>query len=67
MMGGGFGGCTLTLLKRDSLSIFKQAVISGYTTPEGSAPDIIQVTISDETKQILNKEIDIDLPDRLKP
>ena len=35
MMGGGFGGCTINLVKKDSLSAFKATVLENYQTPEG--------------------------------
>jgi galactokinase len=50
MMGGGFGGCTITLVKRNKVADFEKAVKAGYKTPEGKIPDIIEVKIEDGAK-----------------
>jgi galactokinase len=50
MMGGGFGGCTITLVKKSNVVDFEKAIIAGYKTPEGKKPDIIEVVIEDGAK-----------------
>lgn len=50
MMGGGFGGCTITLVKKSNVADFEKAIVSGYKTPEGNKPDIIEVVIEDGAK-----------------
>ncbi len=52
MMGGGFGGCTINLLKRDKLDLFKKIILNKYKTPEGKHPDIIEVEITEGTSLI---------------
>ena len=52
MMGGGFGGCTINLIEHDSVEQFKRSVLKNYKTPDGEAPQIIEVVIEDGTRQI---------------
>ena len=35
MMGGGFGGCTITLLRKDALDDFKKAIREGFKMSDG--------------------------------
>ncbi len=52
MMGGGFGGCTINLLERDKLEIFKKNILNRYKTPEGKQPEIIEVEITEGTSLV---------------
>ena len=52
MMGGGFGGCTINLIERDGVEQFKRSILENYKTPDGEAPQIIEVVIEDGTRQI---------------
>jgi len=47
MMGGGFGGCTITLVEKSKVADFEETVKSEYKTPEGREPDIFEVVIGD--------------------
>jgi galactokinase len=47
MMGGGFGGCTINLVKKEAVATFEKAILNGYKTPEGKQPQIIKVVIED--------------------
>jgi galactokinase len=47
MTGGGFGGCTVTLLKRDVLKEFSSRIITGYTEKFGFAPDVFYFETGD--------------------
>ncbi|MFP4557363.1 MAG: galactokinase [Bacteroidales bacterium] len=49
MMGGGFGGCTINLVKNESIKEFEQSIISNYKTPEGEEPEIIECVIGEGT------------------
>lgn len=40
MTGGGFGGCTINLVERDSVERFRGAVVPAYTAETGIVPDI---------------------------
>ena len=40
MTGGGFGGCTVNLVRADALTRFEAQVISGYTAATGRTPQI---------------------------
>ena len=52
MMGGGFGGCTINLVKKNAIEKFKNTILANYKTPEGKKPDIIEAIIEDGTKKI---------------
>ncbi len=54
MMGGGFGGCTINLIKRNSLEDFEKKIIDNYKTPAGNIPEIIKVEIVDGTREIIS-------------
>ena len=49
MMGGGFGGCTINLVKKSAVEKFEKIIRENYKTPEGKSPEIIGVTIDDGT------------------
>lgn len=44
MTGGGFGGCVVAVLERDEAQRVRDAVLAGYETPDGSAPEIYLCT-----------------------
>jgi galactokinase len=46
MMGGGFGGCTLNLVKRDSVDVFKENISKIYTNKTNIKPDFYTVEIT---------------------
>ncbi|REG78246.1 galactokinase [Algoriphagus antarcticus] len=47
MMGGGFGGCTLNLVKIDFLEEFKKQIKSSYQSAFALEPEFIEVALSD--------------------
>jgi galactokinase len=47
MMGGGFGGCTINLVKNSSLDSFKKEIRKGYEKNFKIVPDFIPVKASD--------------------
>lgn len=47
MMGGGFGGCTINLVKASRLDEFKSLIGTTYHTKFGLTPDVFEVTLSD--------------------
>ncbi len=49
MMGGGFGGCTINLLKKEAFGDFEKMIKAHYKTPGGSQPRIIKVNIAEGT------------------
>ncbi len=53
MMGGGFGGCTINLVKKAAVEHFEKTIKENYKTPEGESPDIIRVTIGAGTHSVL--------------
>lgn len=53
MMGGGFGGCTINLVKKTAVEQFEKTIRENYKTPEGKSPEIIMVTIDDGTGPVL--------------
>ncbi len=52
MMGGGFGGCTLNLIRKKSVPNFIETIKANYKTPELHEPQIIEVVIGDGTRII---------------
>ncbi|MDQ1593382.1 MAG: galactokinase [Pyrinomonadaceae bacterium] len=40
MTGGGFGGCTVNLVRRDALDIFRETITREYTDATGRTPNI---------------------------
>jgi len=49
MMGGGFGGCTINLVKKEKVNSFKEAVIQQYYKVNKIEPEIYEVKITDGT------------------
>lgn len=47
MSGGGFGGCTISLVLADKIDVFKQTVIEKYEKEIGYSPTFYDVDISD--------------------
>jgi galactokinase len=47
MTGGGFGGCTITLVKAESVEAFRQIVPQGYERATGRKPEIYICTAAD--------------------
>lgn len=47
MMGGGFGGCTINLLKSNSIEEFKTEIEKAYLNKFGISPEFIPVTPSE--------------------
>ena len=41
MMGGGFGGCTINLVRKDAVDSLSQHITNNYQTPQGEPPLII--------------------------
>ena len=52
MMGGGFGGCTINLVRKGSVSLFEETIKEHYSTPDGNEPQIIEVVIDEGTCMI---------------
>ena len=45
--GGGFGGCTVSIVLNDSIEEFKDKVSSAYTEKTGIVPEIYVVSVGD--------------------
>lgn len=52
VMGGGFGGCTINLVKQDIYDNFVNTAIEKFTDKFGHAPKIYDVVISDGARKI---------------
>lgn len=52
MMGGGFGGCTINLVKKSAIEQFEKTMKENYKTPDGGSPEIIKIRIDDGTRLI---------------
>jgi len=53
MTGGGFGGCTISLVRSGAVDEFQTAVASGYQRATGRKPDIYIVRASDGVREVL--------------
>ncbi|WP_219932526.1 galactokinase [Perlabentimonas gracilis] len=53
MMGGGFGGCTINLVRKDEVSTFKELVSTYFTNKFGYAPDFIEVNIGGGAREVV--------------
>ena len=51
-MGGGFGGCTINLVKDNLYDDFVNTAIEKFTEKFGHAPKIYDVVISDGARKI---------------
>lgn len=52
IMGGGFGGCTINLVKKDLRDKFVKTVVEKFTLKYGHAPKIYDVVISDGASKL---------------
>ncbi len=53
MMGGGFGGCTITLIQPHCVETFKRTVSEGYERATGCKPDIYVCSAADGASQVV--------------
>jgi galactokinase len=53
MTGGGFGGCTISLVRSGAVGEFRSAVAQGYERATGRKPDIYMVRASDGVREAL--------------
>jgi galactokinase len=47
MMGGGFGGCTINLVQKEKVKVFKEMVLAKYFATFKKEPDFYSVKLSD--------------------
>jgi galactokinase len=53
MTGGGFGGCTINLVRADSVAHFKQEVARGYEEATGLHPEIYTCTAAEGAGRVI--------------
>ncbi|MCM3903511.1 MAG: galactokinase [Pyrinomonadaceae bacterium] len=53
MTGGGFGGCTISLVKAENVEGFKRRVASGYEQVTGLAPEIYVCTAAQGAAEVI--------------
>jgi galactokinase len=53
MTGGGFGGCTISLVRSNAVAEFQRAVAGAYQRATGRKPDIYMVRASDGVREVL--------------
>ncbi|HJZ64785.1 MAG TPA: galactokinase [Candidatus Acidoferrum sp.] len=53
MTGGGFGGCTINLVARESVEEFRVAIAAGYKSATGIAPDIMVCAAGEGAEEVL--------------
>ena len=56
MMGGGFGGCTINLVKKDATEEFKEKINATYQNAFHALPLFYDVNLSDGVHEILSAE-----------
>ncbi|RLD85163.1 MAG: galactokinase [Bacteroidetes bacterium] len=49
MMGGGFGGCTINIVKKEKMNLFSESIKNEYAKITGLEPEIYSVKITDGT------------------
>lgn len=54
MMGGGFGGCTINLVKKNAVGEFENTIKAKYKTPDGNEPEIFKVVIENGTQRLMS-------------
>ena len=54
-MGGGFGGCTINLVKKEAVQSFSMAIRKKYVATFKKEPDFYPIKLSDGVKQFANK------------
>jgi galactokinase len=52
MTGGGFGGCTINLVHKDSVDEFQRTISEGYERAAGRKPEIYVCSAVDGVRQI---------------
>ena len=52
MTGGGFGGCTVNLVKSDNVEGFKETITNGYERVTGQRPEVYVCTASDGVRRV---------------
>ena len=52
VMGGGFGGCTINLVKKELYQPFVDAAVEQFTAKFGHAPKVYDVIISDGARKL---------------
>ena len=53
LMGGGFGGCTINLVRSDVALVFEEEIVKAYEQAFGMRPEIYMVQTSDGTNGIM--------------
>ena len=53
MMGGGFGGCTINIIKKEGVQAFLADATTSYQKKFGIAAEVIEVNIADGTHEII--------------
>lgn len=56
LMGGGFGGSTINIIKKDGLAAFLSKVLPAYKEAFNIDAEVYEVNIVDGTREILNEE-----------
>ena len=52
VMGGGFGGCTINLVKNELYDSFVNTAVAQFTEKFGHAPKVYNVVISDGARKL---------------
>ncbi len=52
MMGGGFGGCTINLVKRENIEAFKRIVLDNYKKEFNIVAKIYEIEITNGAEKL---------------
>jgi galactokinase len=55
MTGGGFGGCTINLVRADRVDVFTESVASGYEKATGRQPEIYVCSAAQGAEQVVGE------------
>ncbi len=55
MTGGGFGGCTVNLVRSEAVNAFQQNIAASYESATGRKPDVFVCSAAGSAEQIVNE------------
>jgi galactokinase len=58
MTGGGFGGCTVNLIRQDSVADFQREIAAGYQSATGITPQIYICEAADGAGRVARDAVD---------
>lgn len=59
MMGGGFGGCTINLLKKENQATTIERIVQPYQQTYGLTPEVYELALSDGVRRVPLSSVDV--------